>query len=266
MPAKNDDKRRWVEMELLVPGTPEQVWNAIATGPGMTAWFTPTTVEERVGGAVAFDFGDGTVSRGVVTAWEPPRRVAYEERGWMEGAPPVATEIVVTSRAGGQCVVRMVHSLFTDQATWDGELEGFEAGWTGFFEVLRVYLAHFAGQPAACARAMVSTAADPRMVWRDYRAALGLAGADVGDEKESAAGAATWTGVVERIRQDGNTREIMLRLARPTNGVAVFGVYRSASGPARVMAATYLYGPQAAALAPGHEAALKTWLNQRFAG
>jgi hypothetical protein len=32
MPVKKDDSgRRWVEMEFLVPGTPEQVWHAIAT-------------------------------------------------------------------------------------------------------------------------------------------------------------------------------------------------------------------------------------------
>jgi hypothetical protein len=34
MPVKKDNSgRRWVEMEFLVPGTPEQVWHAIATGP-----------------------------------------------------------------------------------------------------------------------------------------------------------------------------------------------------------------------------------------
>ena len=29
--------RRWVEMEVVVPGTPEQVWRAMATGPGISA-------------------------------------------------------------------------------------------------------------------------------------------------------------------------------------------------------------------------------------
>ena len=70
MPLKKDDSgHRWVEMEFLVPGTPEQVWQAIATGPGMSAWFTPTTVDEHVGGAITFDFGDGsTLASGTVTA------------------------------------------------------------------------------------------------------------------------------------------------------------------------------------------------------
>ena len=35
--------KRWIEMEFVVPGTPEQVWQAVATGPGNTAWFTRAT-------------------------------------------------------------------------------------------------------------------------------------------------------------------------------------------------------------------------------
>ncbi len=80
---KDDGGRRWVEMEFLVPGTPEQVWQAIATGPGMTAWFTPpTSVDERVGGTIEFDFGDQDCSgedagsSGVITTWEPPLRAS----------------------------------------------------------------------------------------------------------------------------------------------------------------------------------------------
>ena len=48
---------RTVEHEIEVSGTPEQVWQAIATGQGITAWFVPTTVEERAGGAIELDFG-----------------------------------------------------------------------------------------------------------------------------------------------------------------------------------------------------------------
>jgi uncharacterized protein YndB with AHSA1/START domain len=104
MPLKKDDSgRRWVEMEFLVPDTQEQVWNAIATGPGMSAWFVRATVDERVGGSVTFYFGetdsDEDTSSGPVTAWEPPVRFGYEETGWSGDAPPVATEVVVTSRS-----------------------------------------------------------------------------------------------------------------------------------------------------------------------
>ena len=47
---------RSVEVAIDVPGTPEEVWRAIATGPGFTAWFVPTRLEECEGGAVNFEF------------------------------------------------------------------------------------------------------------------------------------------------------------------------------------------------------------------
>jgi uncharacterized protein YndB with AHSA1/START domain len=140
---------RTVELELEVPGTPEQVWHAIATGPGITAWFVPTEVDEREGGAITFDFGPEIGGSAVVTAWEPPRRFAYEEREWMPGAPPVATEIHVEARGGGRCVMRMVHSLFTSSDEWDDQLEGFENGWPPFLHVLKGYLA---GRTRPCGR------------------------------------------------------------------------------------------------------------------
>ena len=42
MPVKKDESgRRSVQAEVEVPGTPEEVWEAIATGPGITSWFVP---------------------------------------------------------------------------------------------------------------------------------------------------------------------------------------------------------------------------------
>ncbi len=75
-----------------MPGTPEQVWQAMATGPAIQHWFTKTKVEAHIGGAIQFDFGPNGSSMGEVTAWEPPFRFGYVERNWSEGAPPVATE------------------------------------------------------------------------------------------------------------------------------------------------------------------------------
>ena len=46
---KDASGRRSVQVEVEVPGTPEEVWQAIATGPGISSWFVPTEVEERDG-------------------------------------------------------------------------------------------------------------------------------------------------------------------------------------------------------------------------
>ena len=34
--------RRTVQVQVDVPGTVETVWQAIATGPGISSWFVPT--------------------------------------------------------------------------------------------------------------------------------------------------------------------------------------------------------------------------------
>ena len=68
---------RAIRLEVDVPGTPEEVWATVATGPGITSWFVPATVEEREGGAITMHFGEGMDETGTVTGWEPPRRFAY---------------------------------------------------------------------------------------------------------------------------------------------------------------------------------------------
>jgi uncharacterized protein YndB with AHSA1/START domain len=111
LPIKNDETgKRWVEIETIVPGTPEHVWQAIATGPGVAAWYVKAQIDGHVGGKVVLDFGANGTATGEVTVWEPPRRFGYVEREWSDGAPPLATEITVIGRSGARCVVRIVHS------------------------------------------------------------------------------------------------------------------------------------------------------------
>ena len=51
------DDRRSIELEVEVHGSPEEVWRAIATGPGISSWYVPHTVDEREGGAATASFG-----------------------------------------------------------------------------------------------------------------------------------------------------------------------------------------------------------------
>lgn len=263
MPIKKDDSgKRWVEMELIVPGTPEKVWQAMATGPGNTAWFTPATIEERVGGELRFDMGEMGDSKGEVTAWEPPLRFGYVERDWAEGAPPVATEITVRARSGSECVVRMVHSLFASTDDWDDQMEGFEKGWPGFFEVLRLYLSHFAGMKAAVVFAMKSVEAPQRDAWKKLIENLGLVGTDVGDEW-SLQSPEELSAIVERVEQNRNQRYVLLRLSRPGPGVALIGTYGMGDAT-NASVAFYVYGDDARERAEINEPLWRDWLGKTF--
>jgi uncharacterized protein YndB with AHSA1/START domain len=164
-------EQRRIEFEVEVPGTPEEVWEAIATGPGVSAWFVPTEIEEREGGDVTFHLAPGQDGPATVSGWEPPRRFAYAEE--VEGEP-LATEFLVEARAGGTCVVRLVSTFAAD---WDDEdLKGMEAGWTGYLDNLRVYLTHFRGRPADTTVATADSPDDPEATWRRLRAAIDVDG------------------------------------------------------------------------------------------
>ena len=54
---KEANGRRSISVEVEVPGTPEEVWDAIATGPGISKWFVPAQVEPHVGGKMVLNFG-----------------------------------------------------------------------------------------------------------------------------------------------------------------------------------------------------------------
>lgn len=256
-PPKQDETTgaRTIELEVGVAGTPEQAWTAIATGPGITAWFVPTTVEERDGGEIVFDLGD-VESRGVVTAWEPPHRFGYEERDWSPGAPPLATELHVAARAGGRCAIRLVHRLFTERHDWDDHLAGFEKGWPPYFRVLQLYLEHFAGEPAATVRVTGHPPGPDAAAWSALTAALGLGGLAIGDRATTAPGGPALAGVVERTGEG----DLLLRLERPAPGVAILAAH-SWAGEVYAMVQLFFYGAGAAAAAAEAEPAWRRWMD-----
>ena len=265
MPVKIDASgRRYVQAEVEVPGTPEEVWQAIATGPGISSWFVPSEVEERVGGAVTANFGPGMDSVATITAWEPPHRFAADSRDDMgPGDPTVATEWIVEARSGGTCVVRVVHSWFASSDDWDNQFEGHEHGWAAFFRILRLYLAHFRGQPCSAFQFM-GVAPEPRArAWEALTGPLGLTGATVGQRVKSPAGAPPLAGLVERAGQAEYPEDLLIRLEEPAPGLAhLFAM--PMGGQVFLPIRIYLYGDQAAAAVARAEPAWQAWIREQF--
>ena len=260
---KEASGRRSVQVEVEVPGTPEEVWQAIATGPGISSWFVPTEFEERDGKPVAMtlNFGPGMESRAVVTAWDPPRRFAAESAGWIPSSPPIATEWSVEARAGGVCVVRVVHSLFASTDDWDGQLEGTEFGWPGFFRILRLYLTHFRGQRSALMQWNALPTGTEVEAWETLTAALGLKGVSAGQRWTAPAGVPSLGGVVEPA--DQYPHHAVLRLDKPGPGVADLGA-ANAGGAVMVTISFYLYGDQAAGTVARETPLWQAWIQERF--
>src|SRR5262245_23198082 len=259
---KEASGRRFVQVEVEVPGTPEEVWQAIATGPGISSWFVPTEFEEQGGKPVAvkMSFGPGMESRAAVTAWDPPRMFAAQGEGW-GGSPPIATEWSVEARAGGVCLVRVVNSLFASTDDWDNQLEATEFGWPGFFRTLRIYLTHFRGHRSAIMQFVVPVAGNEAEAWEALTAALRLKGLSVGQRWAAPAGVPALSGVAEYVSQ--SPYDALLRLDKPGPGVAALGAF-TCGGPIMVALNLYLYGDQAAGTV-AHETPLwQAWVQERF--
>ena len=261
MPVKKDASgRHSVEVETEVPGTPEEVWQAIATGPGISAWFVPAKLEEREGGAVVLDFGPGMESESVITAWDPPRRfVAENNSGMGPGSPPMATEWTVEAKSGGTCRVRVVHSWFASTDDWDNQFEDVEKGWPAFFRILRIYLAHFRGQPSEVIPLMAMSSESKSAVWDKLLGSLGFARLAEGQRVETAHSAPRLAGIVERV-VDKEHEELFLRLEEPTSGVVhLFPIVMG--DQVCLSVSLYLYGAQARAVAAREAPVWQAWIN-----
>jgi len=262
---KQADGRRSVQVEVEVPGTPEEVWQAIATGPGISSWFVPSEVEERDGTPVAMtaSFGPGMEARSRVTAWDPPRRFAREPDGWMTGAPPMADEWIVEARAGGTCIVRIVHSLFASTDDWDDQLEGGQAAFAAFLRTLQLYLTHFRGQTAALMQVMAPFEGTEAEAWETLTTAVGVKGLRVGERWTTPAGVAPLSGVVEHLTED--PYDALLRLDQPGSGIVALGVFTApGGGPGMAAMNFYLYGDEAAATVARETPLWQAWIEARF--
>ena len=160
--------------EITLEATPEQVWEAIATGAGIDGWFMGRNeVEPREGGRAAMTIGDNT-SEATVTAWEPPRRFA--DRMGNPGEPGfMAFEWLVEGRGDGTTVLRLVQSgVLGDD--WETEYDALDQGWDMYLHQLGQYLRYFRGRPVTPVTIMGPGPKDPDRLWPELRRGLGLAG------------------------------------------------------------------------------------------
>lgn len=287
MPVKKGkDGERSVEAEVEVPGTPEEVWRAIATGAGVSSWFVPTTSEEREGGQIVNSFGPGMDSVAKIIRWNPPRDFVAEAAAdpGAEGPGPIATQWIVEARGGGTCVVRVVHRWFADGDDWDAEFEGHAYGWaSSFFRLLRLYLTHFRGQASSAFDLSAFAGTSGPETWRTLKGALSI---DPETRRfESRPGAPELSGTVEsteitdpellKVREtspqivaalagmDGEEPELLLRLERPAPGLA--HVFTMGMGEQTLVSMRFfLYGDEGAAVVEEARRAWSAWLVDHF--
>ena len=261
---KTDDTTddRKIELEIEVPGTPEEVWRAIATGPGISSWYVPHVVEEREGGAASASFGPGPEMQvqGRVAAWDPPRRVVFDGG---EGVGGYAFEWLVEARDQGSCVVRLVNSGFGTGDDWDDQYDAMTEGWKLFLFNLKLHLEHFKGQTATASLPMTMWAEGPGGAWATLVPALGLPESmAVGDKVAvTAPDAPPLAGTVVR----SELGKLALLVDEPAPGTAFVAAESHGSVGCGVSVWMYLYGPEGAAAVERDEPRWRSWLDAHAA-
>jgi len=261
-------EKRTIDLSVEIEATPEQVWEAIATGPGISAWFVPATVDDHVGGKLNLTFGDMGEETAVLTTLDAPHRLVATwdvNDGPSSGA---ALELLVEARDGGSCVVRLMHSGFGTGDKWDDEIDQTTAGWLGFLHNLKLYVTRFAPQPSSMVFAHGGSAGPQAEAWDGLLRQLGLRtvgeGLAVGDRvatpaEARAAGAPHLAGVVDRLV--GGTATLVID--EPAAGYAIVAA-EGPDGGVFLNLSAYLFGDDAAAVADRETPRWVAWMADHF--
>jgi len=191
-----------IREEIALDATPEQVWDAIATGPGIDSWFMGRNeVEPREGGTARMAL-PGYTQESTVTAWEPGSRFALRSDVNPDGTF-MAFEYLIEGREGGSTVLRYVHSgILGDD--WEAEYDALRKGDRMYLENLARYLKHFPGRTSTYDMFVPGPqVADPERAWAAFKGALGLTGtvAEGDPTRLTVDGLPPEEGVVEFARQ-----------------------------------------------------------------
>jgi len=250
--------------EVEVNATPEEVWQAIATGAGNAGWLFPAEIEERRGGSMVIHRAPfGGDASATVTAYEPQRRFAYEERVGSD-APPWATEFLIEGRAGGTTVVRVVTGFYEGGEGWEPMVEGAGEGWAGALQFLRVYLSNFLGRAVVNLGVTGDTGrplSDRSKLSAELLGALGLVGLKAGDKFRAPDNAPPLAGVLETAT-DGDG--CLIRTDEPGPGIFEVSTFSMNGETVTVNVVGRIYGEGGEKLATRDEPRWVDWLKSHF--
>jgi uncharacterized protein YndB with AHSA1/START domain len=132
-----------VQFERILPGPIERVWTFLTDASKLPGWFGEGTIEPCVGGAVNLMNGH---FRGVVTQWQPPRRLTYSinvfNPGDADAHYPESYLTLELEPRGNEVVLTLTHLPVLDRFEKQNAM-----GWHTFLDMLGAAMRGQANEP-----------------------------------------------------------------------------------------------------------------------
>jgi uncharacterized protein YndB with AHSA1/START domain len=164
-----------IQKAITIEASPEQVWEAISTGPGIDSWFMGRSeIEPRTGGAARMTLPGWSLDS-TITTWEPGKRYAHRSEAGPDGLQ-MAFEYLIEGRDNGTTVLRLVHSGFLGD-DWEAEYDALNEGDFMYLQKLAAYLKFFPGRTAAWSLFLPRPeVTDKDRAWSAFAGALDVTG------------------------------------------------------------------------------------------
>lgn len=228
----------WLVVEARVDATAERAFREVATAEGISAWFSPTTLDPVVDGELLQGLDPGVspgspefaemAARGIVTEYRAPSafgpgRFGYVERDWMgEGMPvdPWFTTFEV-AESGGGTLITLRSGFEQNSELGRTSAEQSETGWTQAMHCLAHRLTAFPDGGVRTTQVQSETAATSvEALWDSAAKALGLAAdTEPGAHVDATSRAGRVAGTVLHYAEGA----VVLALSSP--GVGTLNVY-----------------------------------------
>ncbi len=215
----SESKSRKIDRTVEIAATPEQVWHALTDPQELARWFpTEAQVKPGAGGEILWNWLDKYKWTTHIEVWEEPKylRLVYDhKRDFAAGHPETQQEKGMVSEQpdklaidyrlearGGKTTLRLVHSGFGADTSWDDEYDGTSRGWKLELQQLKYYLENHRGRDRALAWFDVKLSGSPEFVWQKLMGKHGFF--SDGDFAELAAGGAYSLSTATGDRLSGN--------------------------------------------------------------
>jgi uncharacterized protein YndB with AHSA1/START domain len=140
------DTERTIEQELLIAADPDAVWKALTEGDEIMRWFAiDARSDPRPGGVVQLRWNENNAYEDCeIVEWDPQSRLTLTWRTSIDPDRNLPLEFRL-QRTDGGTLLRMVHSGFLTDASWDDEFDSHARGWNYELRSLKYYLEHYLG-------------------------------------------------------------------------------------------------------------------------